>query len=476
MTTICRFVDSIAAAPTVRFDCNDGIGATLLLRGTSIGTPQLNQAYSPSLLVDGGVVGSSAYGLRPINLLILFTFPDVEDANTAIAALLRELDRDSNLLMWQDAGAGHPVFFETIRTQPDAVDISNAGVGIWEIQVALQAKPFALGLRQTLGPYTVNNDPAAASNGLFFDVTGVLGDVPVPAVIEDDSGLRGFLLLAARQHGTPADHTFFLQAESATLGGDLTNPGGGPDAAMSGTGTNNFVRTAFAGTAGNFGPTWDLSTTHNTTAKKLALAGTYRLIAVVRRSDITSVITIQGTVAGVAGKVLTLPLTTDRMMVDLGVFTYQDLVTPGHSVPAPADAASTVAVNAARTSGTGTLDYDFFALIPADEQTLMWSNALATITSDVLIDSVNERILLYPDGGNPFDGTAPMRSRDAVNASGSFPLLVPGQTNRFYVLTSSYSGGSVGAGQLTLAMDKTTSEVLTVHYWPRYLHVRPVAS
>lgn len=478
---ICKFVDSIVAAPTTRFDFfRAAQGVMLLAQGTRIGMPSLDRSMTQSALTDGFVVGSSSYGHRVLSLRVRFAAANVDTVATQMQLLNRELDRETNFLMWQPTGATKPVFFKTYRSAPVEVDMELATTSGWECQVEILADPFALGLREALGPFTVNNDPAAGSNGLFFDVTGVIGDVPAPAVIQDTTGIRPSWFMASRQRGTPSDHTFFIQAESCTLGTDTTNPGGGPDAAMSGTGTNNYVRTSFAsGTPMLTRLTWTPSTTtHTTNAQRLALTGTYRLIAVVRRSDSTSVITAQWARGNLldTGPVVTLPGLTARLMIDLGTFTYQDAVTPGYSVPAPAGSTSVI-IQAARASGTGTLDWDFLALIPADEQTLEWSRdagfgGLLDSTYDLLMDSSQESVYLYANGGDPFAGTADFSTGRAVglSISGSFPWVRPGQTNRFYVLTR----GAAAAAEPQ--MDKTQSDVLTVNYWPRYLHVRPAST
>lgn len=477
---ICKFVDSIAAAPTTRFDFYRAAqGVTLLRNGTRIGMPSLDRSVTASPLSDGFHVGSSTYGARVLTLRVRFAAANVDTLATQMQLLNRELDRETNWLMWQPDGATKPVFFKTYRSAPVEVDMEEATATGWEYGLELLADPFALGLRETLGPFTVNNDPAHASNGLFVDVTGVIGDVPARAVIQDTSGLREFTLLAVRQHGTPSDHAFFRQAESCTLGLNTTNPGGGPDAVMSGTGTNNFVRTNDGGVVFDEPQTrltWDLSATHTTTAQRLALAGAFRVMVVMRTPGLnTNWGGVRAKVGEVTGSTVRPGTSFARRILDLGVFTYQDLVTPGLSVEAPADASfNKIEIQSSNTSGSGAdMDWDFIALIPADEGTLMWANnAIDTTSYDVLIDGENERVMLYTNGGNPFDGTAALRSTDAVNESGGYLSLVPNQTNRVYVLTADYSVSS----HSFMPMVKTTSEALTFNYWPRYLHVRPVTT
>lgn len=472
--TMCAFVDSIQSVPNILFDCSDGSLTKLLLRGTRIGTPDLLRSYASSMLVDGGVVGSSAYGLRTINLLIQIT-GEQENANDAIARLFRQLDKDTNLLMWQDTNVSYPVFFETLRTRPEDVDISNAGVGIWEVSVPLQAKPFAFGLRETLGPFTVNNDPAAGSNGHFFDVTGVLGDVAAPCVIHNSGTHQGGGWLAVRQHGTPADTASFMfnQCETFTPMTDTTNPGGGPDAAMSGTGVNNFLRTSFATNTtltGRLNKIISLSD-----AAGVALIGNYRVLAVVRRSDNTSVIRARGTLSsasglGSVGNTVTVPLSTSRQIIDLGIFAAGAPVTSVggyNSAPIPTTTLA-ITVEAARDSGAGTIDWDYIALVPADESQLVFSRTIVSFTDELVIDGINEAVYETENGTDPFASTSSVTVW-GFKASGGFPSLEPNQTNRLvYFISDLLSQPYV--------VTKSDVGTVTVNYWPRYLHVRPAGS
>jgi len=471
--TICRFVDAVDAAPGVRFDCNDQPLIKVRREGTHIGPAPLNQAYTDSMLVDGGVFGSSAYGPREITLGLQITSEDDDDVAETIALLNRELDRESNFLMWQPFGETHPVFFETIRAQPGDVDLSNGSVGIWNVSVRLKAKPFALGLRETIGPFTVNNDPAAGSNGCFFDVTGVIGDVPTPAVLVDTGNLRFRGWLAARRHGTPSDLTFFAQAETLTLGTGTANPGGGPDAAMSGAGTNNYVRTTGAGTNMDTRLTWDVNSTHSTTAKALALRGDYRVLVALRRTGATGTMQVQ--YRGSTEPPVTLESHTDRTLVDLGLVTIND--TPSRigygneSGGTFGVETGSLEIQMARLNGTDNLDWDVVYLIPADERTLLWKLNVDFATGDRIFDAFTEDVINL-NSGDPFDGTGKFARILGLQLSGGLPSLTPNQTNRFFLLTNTQGAATPPFNN----HDKSTTQAITVHYWPRYLHVRPVAS
>jgi len=466
-TTLCKFVDSIAAAPTVRFDFNGGI-VDLQRVGTVIEMPPLRSAWADNAMSDGGLQSSSAYGLRTIRLHALIS-GDADTVATSLQTLFRECNREDNYLLWHPRGASKPVFFKTFRAAPEALEMTEQSVGVWRVRCAMQAEPFALGLRETLGPFTVNNDPAAGSNGLFFDVTGVIGDVAADVVLIDRTATRSLAYLAVRQHGNPNGFNFWMQAESmsAVGGTDTTNPGGGPDAVMSGTGTNNFMRTTFATLATMAGRL--VGTPLANTADD---RGRFRLIAVVRRSDATSDMQIQGALGPVTGAVLTIPKTTARQAIDLGLFS------PDYSIPdrlggyAPLSRGSSAGINlsAARSSGTGTLDWDFIALIPCDEATLIYANGTTAddTTPDGVIDGGQTAYFSITSGADPW-ATGPSGLPLADSLAGSCPQLVPNQTNRFYSLFMTAQSGYMG-------MTKTASASIEVHYWPRYLFIRPSAT
>jgi hypothetical protein len=255
-----------------------------------------------------------------------------------------------------------------------------------------------------------------------------------------------------------------------TLGTDTTNPGGGPDAAMSGTGTNNYVRTSFATTTMATRLTWAVPDATTSTATGLALRGTYRVLACVRRSDGTSV--IRARLLG--GSSVAVPLSTNRQLVDLGLWSAAPPARPGGYAPeAPVAAGGGVAVEAERVSGSGTLDWDFLALVPADESLLVVDHAgeVRDTSLDTVIDSFNEVFTRFVSGtGSVVDGTADMTESNIIGVSGAFPYLVPNQTNRAFLFTGEYDMSA------TRKCDKSVTESITVYYWPAYLFVRPSAT
>lgn len=460
MVHTLQIVDSIASSPTVRLDLNDDTIWKCIAFDAP--PPRLRRSVSANAMRDGIYVSSSNYEARTVRLGLQVFRSTADLAATQMQTLARELDRTDNYLKYQFTGASKPVFFPLYRSDFGRLEEIRGQASAFQMDVDLLAEPFALGLRETLGPFTVNNDPAAGSNGLYVDVTGVIGDVAAPCVITDANANRAYGFYSVRQHGTPSSLTFFAQAESITLGTDTTNPGGGPDAAMSGTGTNNYVRTSFTTASMATRLTWSLSMGVNG-------HGTYRVIAVVRRSDSTSVMRARYSYGGVTGESVTLPLTTSRSIVDLGLLT-REAQSPAYSGYSSSGItiSQDLAFQAARDSGAGTLDWDFVAIIPADESYLTWFTTSGDGSVDLVFDGINEVAFAVTDSSVLFSTGATNASPTfSLPLTGGFPQLVPNQTNRIFTLTSqSTSTPGVNSG-------KGTSQSLSLDYWPRYLHVRP---
>lgn len=470
MATILRFVNSIASSPTVRLDLNDG--STWTMRDFNAPPPRLRRAMGQNTMRDGGHVSSSLYDMRMLMAGLNVKTATADASATQLQLLARELDREENYLMYQAEGMTKPVFFCTKRSDFSALTDTRAQPAFRVPTIDILAEPFALGLRETLGPFTVNNDPAAGSNGHFFDVSGVIGDVAAPCVVVNTGTHRGGGWLAVRQRGTPSDLGAFwwVQAESCTLVIDTTNPGGGPDAAMSGTGTNNYVRTSFTTNAA-LNTRISRSLASMTDLNAAEMVGRWRVLAVVRRNDATSVMTAQAQVApAVPGAVFTIPATTSRQVLDLGVFQIGpqfSRVGVYNSVNARSKE-HTISLAAGRSSGSGTLDWDYVLLMPADEASMIVSGAPAT-TDELVIDGLNESVYEAATGVDIFVASSALTYSGAVNVAGSFPELVPNQTNRFFALFADDTAG-------TWPVVKGDVGTVSIHYWPRYLNVRPSAT
>lgn len=448
MPATIQFVDSVAPSPTVRLDVNDG--STWFCTDFSAPPPRLRRSESANAMRDGGIVGASSYENRTLTLELTLVNASTEDAAaTEIQKLWRELDRSTNWLRYQREGMSKPVFFRLFRS--DASDLEE----LWTTPIArnitleLLAEPFALGLRETSGPFTVPNDPMTIDATRFTILAAnSLGDVPAPLVATTSTTALGLVLAA----GLSVSYS----AEQAALGTDTTNPGGAADAAMSGVGSTNFRRTSFA-----------TNTTMVARLDTATVAGTYRVFVYLRRSDATSVFNVRGRPSTFStvppGPTVKLPLTTQRRLVDLGTMTFgvPGRLT-GYGSTENSGTAARLRIEAERVSGSGAIDWDHFLLVPADRQLLI-AKSSSTTPQCHTVDGVTETAFSHA-AGDPVTGAGTIGAVDQV--AGGFPMVNPGVAN---IYTFLYQAGDE-------SNTVSSSTTVAASYWPRYLHVRPVSS
>lgn len=456
MAHVLKFVDDVDSAATVRLDLNASNGV-LRVREVQWNPARLLRAVSQNVLRDGGYVGPSSYDLRSLGVSLFLVAADFDEAADYIQDLARELDRPTNWLMYQPDGATNPVFFKTYRSDISALqELLVTPRPLQQIDVELLTDPHAYGERQTVSVGTVNNDPAAGSNGCYFDVSSVKGDVETPVVLVETPAAatgRAIRMLARRTSEGSATLPIVYQAESLSLSTDTTNPGGGPDSVMSGSGTNNYVTTSFA-TSTVLSTRLELLETTNATQD--ALAGTFRVMAVVRRSSATGVINVATTwgVNLTQNASVATAATTSRQVVDLGLVTFGS--------PSPAlHPYVYVRLQADRESGTATLDWDCVMFMPADEQLLISQISSADgSSSHVVIDGENSDV--YSTSGADIYGTGADLVTLGAASSGGFPALRPGFTNRFLLFRYAATGAIV----------KADTSTITAYYLPRYTMIR----
>lgn len=467
------FVDSVAASPTVRLNLSSGAATDpweLLADGTRFDPPPLRRSIPSSLLADGAAPASAAYDNRVIALrLRLQSYSDYMEADpaaTLLQPLMRELDRPTNLLKLQ-AGTTAPVFFRTYRSGPDAIDFNPLSR---EATMSILAEPFALGLEETLSGVVVTNDPAAGANGLFLDITSPKGDVETPLFLTVSNGVVGTgrrrSAIAVRRRGTPSATPLFLQAESMTLAANVTLPGA--DATMSGSGSN-YARISYTGTTAL---TQRLSTaTRFPSTASTDARGTYRAFARVRQNTGADVHTMRlrwgGADVQITNATVTLPVDTGpsaptRKLIDLGLIQIPagfDPVERGMSGVELATEGVFLAIDAGRTSGSGTLDVDYLMLLPVDDRAMFvdWP-ASATVTDFVVEGGPSPSVYAR-------NASAQVTSTQASEVAGTGLYLTPGITNRVFFHRDVGTGTSVaGAGDSV-----TATTTLTPSYYPRYI-------
>lgn len=333
----------------------------------------------------------------------------------------------------------------------------------------------------------VANDPAAAINGAFIDVTGIKGDVETPLnLILPTSGLmasavqgRRMSAIAVRRRGTPSAAPLVLQAEAMTPAADTTVQAN--SAVMSGTGSN-WTRTTFAT---NAAMTTRLSIEPWPAVGGRDVRGGYKAFMRYRQSvsggspmqaqlvwgrsgsgrvysnDVVTLVQFDGGAGG--------PYMKYAYLGEVQFPAGYDPVTDGPTGVEIGAEGMYFAIQAARTSGTAALDIDCLVLLPADDKLLLakWP-ASVVLPADLVLES--DRGQVYPRSANAFTVPAPGAELD-----GGPPMVHPGSvTNRIYFLRdvgTDSSTTSFGTGD-----DITATTALAPFYHPRYLYVRPVGS
>lgn len=472
MTTFdLRFVDAVSATANVRLDLMQSPWA--VQSGTRFDPPELQRAVQSTLLLDGDRYPASAYGNRFITLVAKINAADEDATAAALQALMRELDRPTNILEYRPWTTS-PVFFRTFRAGPNDVVFNSETK---EVTCTIPARPFAEGLREST-TVTVNNNPAHASNGMFFDLDSVKGDVETPLILKVVNAsltavetLTYVSAIATRRGGTPSSAPRVLQCESMTLGTDTTLPGN--DATMSGSGSN-YARTSFATAT---------AMTRRVGATFPAAAGTdvrgvYRAYVRWRRSVAGDTIDLRlrkgdlETNSGVTyNDTVRLPASTAGAgLADLGEVAYPAGPDPiydatGALIPVGGYG---LAIEAQRVSGSGNLDLDYILLVPADDATgyAQWSGE-SSHTYQV-IDGVARAAYVLGSSGQ-VDRPVSMRW-----TGGGWPYVTPGQSNRVHFVLNASSMTQYAALGVPDSISSATQ--IEVSYMPHYQHVRPVGS
>jgi hypothetical protein len=460
-----QFVDKIDPNAAVRLDLTAG-GWRVRREGTDVSPPTLNRAEVKSLLYDGVRVPASSYDARVLKLNLRVHAETADSAFLQLQNLARELDRPENIIRWQPNGASQPVFFKTYRSGIDRV--YDTLMTRKEATLSILAYPFASGLRETAGTFTVSGDPAT---GCFFDLTGIKGDVQtrlilsMPASQVIASGRRTSLV-AVRRRGDITKTPFFIgQAEAMAL----ASPGGGQttatgtDAAMSGNGyaRMNGLTNAFV--------------TRVTSAVYPAAPapenfGTYRQFALLRKTNAADEKRVQSLIAGdsanpLGGPQVITPPGTVLRWADLGLFDLPQGSAPRTNwagTPWPVRGAQFRLAAAETADGNGSLDVDCMIMVPADDAIAFVKWPAVTGPTTAVIDSTVPAAYCLGASGEQW-------STQVITMAG-YPLSAsPGVGNRIIYIPD------VGATSIA-GHKKTDTTQITVEYYPQYLRVRPAGS
>jgi len=481
-----QFVDSIASSPTVRLDINSLTNGIVLTEQPEMSPPQRRRAWASSMMSDGATLPASAFENRVLRIPLFVTRATADLQATLLQSLARELSRESvepggpgNIIRVQ-MGTTNPMFFRTFPA-PDAVyDMSMRLPMQGKVTLEIPCEPFGYGLRETLSAATVTNNPAAGTNGMYFDITTVKGDVETPLTIRFTNGTHGLgatgrlrSALSVRRRGTVANTPLVLQAESMTMGTETVVQAN--NAAFSGSGSN-FVKTTPTTTTML---TRLSTTTRFPSTASVDARGSYRVFARIRQNttaDVWDLRLLYGStniqIVGDAVRIVAPGTAGNIMYVDLGrvqIPINYDPVVDGLTGTELATEGVFLSLQAQRHSGSGTLDTDLLLFLPSDDRTeyIKWPTT-QTFSSDTFVAQGGPSPSVYCLNTN-----GQLTSTEAIEIAGSGLMITPGRTNRvFFVRDVGTGTASLGTGDSI-----TATNVLTASYFPRYLFpLRPATT
>jgi len=466
-----QFVDSISATAAIRLTLSADPWA-VLFQGTDIQPPPLTRAINSTLLQDGAAIPAAAYENRTLRLHVQLDTTDPTMAATQAQILHRELNRPMNVLRWQPEPSLPAMYFRTFRA-PDYASQIDYGINLYDFQLEIPAEPFAYGLKEDFGPITVSSDVTAGSNGRYFDLTGIKGDVEVPIQLRFTGSdmARRQSVFAVRRRGTPSAMPFLLQCESMTQGTDTATSAGG-------TGYNppSGTNTSLTTFASNQGLAQRLSTALFPAAGSVDVRGTYhvygRLVptppaTLLNDPNIVNIELRHG-VRATRNKQVTIQrisTNTSTPMKDLGLIQLPEGADPGQNgpegVPTPV-AGVPLSLWAQQTSSTEDLIWDHLLFVPADDKYCIvnWS---ATTPTTFVMDGTNRAIYGLDASGNISDTLS-------TYFQGDLPMVSPNTTNRIVFIRDVTPDNTVAADTPAVSVTFNGS------YWPRYLTVRPLTT
>jgi len=453
MTARFRFVDSISATAGVRLDLQVDPDWGVLRDGLDLTPAALRTVSASSMLTDGAPVVASARDNMLLRMPVLIKGTTDDGRRNQLGLLAREVDRVINFLEIRLRDLTDSRWLRCYRSSIVGFE-PHYGQSTWRAVLQIEADPWASGLRHDVqAETTVTNDPAAATRGMLLDITGVLGDLPTPAFMWHSAGDLPPVLVATRSTGVPADLVWFHQAEAMTAGTDV----GAATADATASGGSRRTITSFSTSTmlKRLESLWPA--TSPTVAQLEAMIGSYRVLVRVRKSVSGDTIQMQhkGRNAYLeysTGPVQTLASGTGWQIVDLGVLDFPLGMTHrtwGSGGVAVRPSNAYVEIYAAQTTGSGGLDFDFVALVPADESFMSVANAN-------LIDGPQRTV--YHASPNMASSIVEVQGAPAAVVKGGVPFLMPGVTNRLWWIQTEDAAITATAG-------------VSVSYWPRYLSV-----
>ncbi|MBB3041227.1 hypothetical protein [Nocardioides soli] len=419
------------------------------------------------------------YGYRSLALTITVA-GDEAFALGVMQALARELLRPSNWLLFRLTPTTEPVWFKTYAGEPGDLSFDHVGSKLWRITVPLTAAAFAYGAAEIVGPFTVNNNPAAGSHACRYVIpTPIKGDAPSPCSVQIAPSVIWVdqtALFATVSHDGPAPAAHVWQTGSFTAGADTTHDNAA-GSTFSG-GSRSIV--TFAGTPG-------LATRLSGVAPTSPEPGRYRVFLRAARSDTSTRFTARMTLRyigstvdvatnGVVAALDRPPFSANgyACLLDLGDFSIplggagwdaSDLPAGG----TPPD----IAVKLQRTTGTGAAWLDYLLLIPIDTVTTSQTRMMRSYFKSCDIQAsrygvwdAERELFRAMNTGDVFAGMI------TPQLSGGFPMLEPGKSNVFHLHHQvGCTTNPVDLNAPNFDAIASTADV-TLTYHPRYLYLR----
>ncbi len=454
MATV-QFVDSIVASPTVLLDCNSPTGSFMLQAdGIDMSPPPFRRQLISNAMTEGEDLADLVAG----NRVVKFGVQVLPASGSSIASAVRTLGRllrNEAILKVQLNGAPGPVFFQTLPAPDWAHVMDRLQAARSSARLEIPAKPFALGLETVIGnAISVNNDPAAGSNPLYFDTGVIGGDVETPLYLRTSTDLSGATcIIGVRRHGTVTNFPAPDQAESMTMGTNTTTQAYSSLASGGGGTANNWVRCTF----GTTGWATRLSGVVPDATATADMRGRYAAYARVKKSAANgSVMQARlqlGAGSSIYGPSFVVPESTTWQYMRVGEFQVpfgfkgeQD----GYGPALPAGPL-TAGLQATLVSGSASLDVDCLAWLPADEELVevQWTSQSG---STFVMDGPNDDCYLRSATPAAVSATVGF-----PQFPGGLPYLAPGIANRVFFIDKD--------GPLIQATTFYAS------YWPRYLWV-----
>lgn len=442
---------------------NIGPGTNYGLREFNAPTPPQSVLYAGTVDTEGSLPAARKHENRVISFKVLCS---TAAALRTLQGKIGKVAREGGTLKWVLPNAETVIFdlhtADTFEPTIDKLHYVRAGA-FCEVQITLVARPYGRGPSVSA---TLSAATATAKAPHVFTVTGVKGDMDALGQLQITNVTtdKTLLIWGLRSRYYDASAPLFYEAEGC--GATLASPNAG-FAGASGGGANKVMRHSNVGTSSSGALSFVLVgslpyPTH---------IGTYRVIARVQASSTnTGIVRVRmnwnpsavsdtitnswvsiETAAGAA-------IQGSWVLVDLGLVTLQKTRFGVQAWTAGFSADSTVS--------TDDLDWDWLALIPADEGSGWLTSTVQPVTSTGAVAVAYETVKVRLNTGtNWYDGSY---EGDHLRIP---PAGAEGRTAEFIALLTgpTTSSGNLGnSGIDAVNIDATTA---TLTYTPRYLVV-----